>query len=158
VSEAKNRKQRLVWIVGIACALGGFATGAIAAGKKQQLVVPFSEAKWGPMDPANAAGPQVAVLWGDPKKGSSAVLLKLKKGPAPLHTHSADYQAALIQGSTKHWDKGQEEKDAVALTPGSFWFQPGKQPHGDSCLSDECVIFVSWAGKMDFKVAEQPKK
>jgi hypothetical protein len=43
----------------------------------------------------------------------------------------------------------QSAKFLPTLRPGSYWFQPGNQAHGDECLSDECLIFVSWQGKMD---------
>jgi hypothetical protein len=158
MSDRNARKHRTVWVVGIACALGGFATGAIAAAKKPSTIVSAQDAKWVPMDPNMPAGPQIAVLSGDPKKGKSEILLKLKKGSAPLHVHSADYRAVLVQGSTKHWDEGQTEAEAKALNPGSYWAQPGKAVHGDACLTDECIIYVTWAGKLDFKLAEEPKK
>ena len=153
MSEVRGRKSA-IWIVGIVCAVAGFATGAIAGGKKASTIVPIAEAKFQAMDPAQPAGPSVAALNGDPMKSKSMVLLKLKKGSAPLHTHTADYHAVLISGQTKHWDKGQDEKSAKALGPGSYWFQPGKAPHGDACLTDECVIFVSFSGKMDMKLAD----
>jgi hypothetical protein len=38
---------------------------------------------------------------------------------------------------------------AGALKPGSYWYQPGGALHGDACLSDECVIFLSWEGPRD---------
>ncbi|HKE15755.1 MAG TPA: cupin domain-containing protein [Kofleriaceae bacterium] len=156
MSEVRGRK-RTIWIVGVVCAVAGLATGAMAGGQKASVIVPIADAKFMPMDPAMPAGPAVAALDGDPTKGKSSVLLKLKKGSAPLHIHSADYHAVLVSGQTKHWDKGQDEKSAKTLGPGSYWFQPGKQPHGDACLTDECIIYVTWAGKMDMKLADAPK-
>jgi hypothetical protein len=44
------------------------------------------------------------------------------------------------------------------LGPGSYWFQPGKGVHGDACLTDECIIYISWGGKMDFKPAPAAAK
>lgn len=152
------KKGNLLWIAAVTCIAGGLTTAAFAGGSKQSTIVSYQDAKFAPFDPSNPAGPQVAVLSGNPAKGASVVLLKLKKGAAPLHTHSSEYQATLIQGTTKHWDKGQESKDAKPLSPGSYWKQPGKQVHGDECLTDECLIVVVWAGKMDFKVADAPKK
>jgi quercetin dioxygenase-like cupin family protein len=149
--------KRALWTAIIAVAVGGLSTAAFAGGKKG-IIAPIQDAKFAPADPANPNGPHVAVLTGDPAKGKSTVLLKLKKGSAPLHVHSSDYHATLIQGTTKHWEEGQEEKDAKTLGPGSYWFQPGKAVHGDACLTDECIIFISWAGKMDFKPAPAPKK
>lgn len=157
MSDVRGRKQRAIWIVGVVCAVAGFATGAIAGGKKASTIVPIAEAKFQPMDPATPAGPAVAALNGDPMKGKSSILLKLKKGASPLHIHTADYHAVLISGQHKHWDKGQDEKSAKTLGPGSYWFQPGKQAHGDACLTDECLLFVTFSGKVDMKLADAAK-
>ena len=156
MSAAKARK-RAIWIVGVVCAVAAFATIATAGGKKASTMAPIAEARFQPMDPAQPAGPAVAALEGDPSKGKSSILLKLKKGAAPLHTHTADYHAVLISGQHKHRDKGQDEKSAKALGPGSYWFQPGKQPHGDACLTDECILYVTFSGKMDMKLDDAPR-
>lgn len=145
-------------IVGTVCALAGFAAGAFAVNKKQMIVTPFQDAKFVPVDPARPDGPQIAVLSGDPDKGASAMLLKLKKGQGRLHTHTSDYHLVVLQGTTKHWAGGEEEADAKSLGPGSYWFQPGNQVHGDTCLTDECLMFVKWEGKRDGKLAEASKK
>jgi hypothetical protein len=82
----------------------------------------------------------------------------MKKYGGSLHYHTSDYHLVLIQGTMKHWGGGTREPDAKPLGPGSYWFQPGKQPHGDSCLSDECLMYLHWAGKRDGIAAEQPKQ
>jgi quercetin dioxygenase-like cupin family protein len=86
------------------------------------------------------------------------MLLKLKKLGGRLHIHTSDYHLTLLQGTMKHWAEGEQEADAKPLGPGSYWFQPGNQAHGDSCLTDECLMFVKWEGKRDAKLAEAPKK
>src|SRR5262252_7619469 len=68
--------------------------------------------------------------------------LKLPAGAKPgLHSHTADYHAVLISGAHKHWQPG-EEKKAKVLAPGSYWYQPGKQAHGDECTGSEpCIVY-----------------
>ena len=54
----------------------------------------------------------------------------------------------------RHWLEGQVVEQGPVLGPGSYWFQPGMKAHGNSCLSDVCVMFIQWSGKRDaFPVA-----
>jgi quercetin dioxygenase-like cupin family protein len=157
LGKLKQRYGKLL-IAGTVCGLAVFAAGVHADDKKQMVVTPFQDAKFVPLDPARPDGPQIAVLWGDPANGPSAMLLKLKKLGGRLHIHTSDYHLTLLQGTMKHWAEGEQEADAKPLGPGSYWFQPGNQAHGDSCLTDECLMFVKWEGKRDAKLAEAPKK
>ena len=75
----------------------------------------------------------------------------------PMHTHTADYHLVVIEGTMKHWAAGETEATAKPLGPGSYWFQPGGQPHADACISDKCVMHVVWSGRRDGKLAESPK-
>jgi hypothetical protein len=129
--------------------LGGVT---VAKGTKPEYVlVPAGSSKFSPVDPKNPGGIQMAVLSGDPKTGPAAFLLKLPKGPAPIHWHSSDYYAWVVDGKTKHWLPG-KEADAKEGGTGTFWFQPGGAtgPHGDECLSDSCTIYIMMPGKFDF--------
>ncbi len=142
-------------VVGLAaaCLLAGFALGAAAT--SPMVVTPFENAKFVPMDPQRPNGAQVAVLWGDPTTGPSAALLKYPKSDSGrMHIHTADYHLVVLQGKAKHWAKGEQEASAPTLGPGSYWFQPGSQPHADTCLSDECLMFIKWAGREDAMAAE----
>jgi quercetin dioxygenase-like cupin family protein len=150
MSRFGNRVR--VVAVGMACGAAGLAAGVYAGAAGPMVVVPASEARFAPVDPARPDAAQMAVLWGDPQTGPSAVLLKFKKSNGPLHVHSSDYHLVVLQGTMKHWAEGQEAA-ARALEPGSFWFQPGNQAHGDACLSDECLMYVQWAGKRDGRLA-----
>ena len=148
------KKINRTWVVVAVLAF----SGAVYAGKaaaKSMVVLPYSEAKWFPIDPKNPEGPQLAVASGDPQKGPSAVYLKLKKGSAGIHSHTADYHAVLVSGTARHWD-GEDGSQAKELNAGSYWFQPGKKDHGDECVSDECVIFLQLASKFDFIPARAP--
>lgn len=120
------------------------------------VVTSFEEAAFTPVNPDLPNGPQLSVLWGDPSTGPSAMLMKLTQGSIPLHTHSADYHLVVLQGRMKHWGEKQTEADAKELGPGSYWFQPGDQIHGDSCLTEECLAHIVWSGKRDAKLAPKP--
>lgn len=120
----------------------------------QMVVVPFDEAKFVPVSTRLPDGPRLAVLWGNPDTGPSAVLLEMKRGPVPLHIHTADYHLVVIEGIMKHWIEGQTEAAAPSLGPGSYWFQPGGQAHGDACLTDKCVSQIVWSGARDGRLAD----
>jgi metallo-beta-lactamase class B len=134
--------------------LVGLAAAAQAQNANPMVIVPPAEARYVPIDPTRPDGAAVAVLRGNPDTGPSAMLLKVKKGPGRLHVHTSDYHLVVVAGMVKHWDANTREADAPALPPGTFWFQPGNEPHADSCLSDECVMYVQWEGRRDGRLAE----
>ena len=141
-------------------ALGGVTVAKTA--KPEYNLIPSGGAKFSPLDPKQPDGFKMAVLSGDPKTGPVAFLLKLPKGPAPIHFHSSDYYAWTVEGNTKHWLPG-KEAEAKSNPAGTFWFQPGGAtgPHGDECLSDGgCTAFVVMPGKFDFTPVpdKAPKK
>lgn len=108
---------------------------------------------WNPLDPSKPDGNKVAVVHGNPQEGPAALFLKVPaKGSPGIHTHTAGYHAVVVSGSPKHWLAGEKEKGVKALAPGSYWYQPGGQAHGDSCGDDaECVVFIIIEGKFDMK-------
>jgi quercetin dioxygenase-like cupin family protein len=127
-------------------------------GSKVMVVTAFEDAKFIPIVPNESDSPEIAVLWGEPTTGPSAMFIRAKNGFAtPMHIHSSDYHLVVLQGSMKHWHADQTEADAKPLGPGSYWFQPGGHAHADSCLSDECLVHIVWAGKRDGRLAE-PRK
>ena len=131
------------------------ATGATDLGG-YKLVKP-ADLEWGPTNPSGP-GPEIAVVHGDPMAGGvSAFFLRVApKGEAGIHTHTSGYRAVLVSGAHKHWLPG--EKDVKALTPGSYWFQPAGQPHGDTCEGpDPCVLFIVLDGKFDMAPAPDAK-
>jgi quercetin dioxygenase-like cupin family protein len=147
-------KERYIKLLFAGMFVVTISTASVYAEEEKQMVVtPFQDAKFAPVDLAQPDGAQMAVLWGDPGKGPSAMLLKFKKGSNSLHLHSSDYHLVVIQGTMKHWKEGNQEADAESLSPGSYWFQPGNQAHAGSCLTDECIMFVKWEGKRDGRPA-----
>lgn len=113
------------------------------------VVVPFGEARFVPVRPELPNSPEIAVLSGDPTTGPSAMLMRLRSGPIPMHTHTNDYHLVVLQGTMKHWGPEETEATAEPLEPGSYWFQPGKQPHAELCLTDTCLLHIVWEGKQD---------
>lgn len=138
----------------VGCLVVGFAAGGLAANKGAMIVTPFSKAQFKPVDPQRPEGTQIAVLRGDPASGPSAMLMRQVRGTSAMHVHSSDYDLVLIKGQMKHWSPDDVERDASVLGPGSYWFQPGNEPHAGSCLSDECLMYVQWNGKRDGRVVE----
>jgi len=142
----------------------GSATGDAAKPEKApsppdtggyHLIAP-SEVKYAPLDP-KGPGPEIAVLHGDPQKGG-AFFLRFPAGAKPgLHTHTSDYHAVVVSGAPRHWLAGGEAK-AKPQAPGSYWFQPGNQAHGDECTGKEpCVMFVIMSGAFDMALTPKAK-
>ena len=141
-------------ILAFGCTALGFAAGIFAASAPSMIVTPAQDAVFKPLDPARPAAAQIAVLRGDPTSGPSAMLMKFGKGDGRLHIHSSDYDLVVLEGDMKHWQAGEAEASAKVLGPGSYWFQPGGQAHADSCLSEQCSMYVQWSGKRDTRLPE----
>ena len=142
----------------IALAAFGFAAVAgqtlIAQTRPAEYVLGANAVKFMPLDPKDPGGINVAVVSGQLQgKGPVTFFMRLPKGPAPLHTHSAGYYAVVVRGQAKHWPAGGEAK-AQVLNPGSHWYQPGKAPHGDECLANECLLLLQFESGFDFMPAK----
>jgi quercetin dioxygenase-like cupin family protein len=87
---------------------------------------------------------QLGSLWGDRAVGPAGTLLKVPGGfRAPIHAHTADYRAVVIEGRWAHWVPETGEGERIELAPGSYWTQRADQPHADACVSaTECVILL----------------
>ena len=114
-----NACHRNLWIIAALAGSAACASFDIAPVPKRMVVVPVQDAKFVPLDPTRPDGAQVAVLWGDPASGPSAMLLKTKKGSVPLHTHTADYHLLVLEGVMKHWGEDEVEPDAKPLVRGA---------------------------------------
>jgi quercetin dioxygenase-like cupin family protein len=115
----------------------------------------FESLKFSKKEPGN---PQIAPVRGNPEKEGSSIIMKMGRGAFPLHTHTSDYQLVVIKGTMKHWGANQTQSQAVNMTPGSYWYQPASEVHGDSCESDQCVWYITFKGPRDFALAEAAKK
>ena len=143
-------------MLGMAWFAAGCADGPVTAPQDPMVVVRREDAKFVPLDPANPEEAQVAVLWGDPAKGPSSMLMRMKKTDGGLHYHSSTYDLVVLEGQMKHLGEGEKAAEAPPLGPGSYWHQPGLQAHADSCLTDECLMFIKWEGKRDAMVGRPP--
>jgi len=90
-----------------------------------------------------AAGPQQAILFGDPAKpGLYVVRIRFPRGThSNPHYHSQDRHITVIQGT---WWMGVGEKldfrTAVPLVAGSYAFHPAGGVHWDGASADEDAI------------------
>jgi hypothetical protein len=150
--EENMKRTYSVAIVTSAIAVA-FAAGAWAGKDKPQIAVtPAGDIKWSPLDPkAGDKGPQMTVVFGDPKKGPVGVLVKFPPGAKPgPHTHSSDYWAVVVSGNEHDFSPGAEEGKAIG--PGGFWFQPAKMAHDNHCEDGaECVVFIYMPHAFDMK-------
>lgn len=127
---------------------------AWAAGPdKAMLVTPFESLKF---SPKKAGEPQIAAVRGQPETEASSIVMKMGRGAFPMHTHTANYQLVVIKGVMKHWGANGSQKTAAPMGPGSYWYQPAGQAHGDACESKECVWFITFDGVRDFALAKNP--
>lgn len=94
---------------------------------------------------------EIAVLWGNPTAGESAVMLKFPPNfPGGMHIHSNGYHGVVISGASKHWIAGETEAEARLQLPGDYWYQAGGQVHQDSFpTNEETILFLQFEGPMD---------
>jgi quercetin dioxygenase-like cupin family protein len=156
ISKPIARGRRTLMTPAMLFMMVGVALAALAASGERMILVPSNDAKFVPVDPSDPASTRIAVLRGDPATGPSAMLMQFGKGAGRLHIHSSDYQLVVLEGTMKHWVAGQAEADTPPLERGSYWYQPGNEAHADSCLSESCLMFISWAGKRDTRRVESP--
>ena len=138
--------KKLKTLVLASTVVAGAFVGGLAIGKGTAAdvkFVPAADAKWDDM-----GGLKLASVWGDYKKGPYGGLLKLPAGfKSPLHSHTGDYEAVMVSGTSSHWLMGEDGSKAKKLTPGSYWKMPGGLPHVSSCdAGTECVIYI-WQTK-----------
>jgi hypothetical protein len=134
----------------VLAAAGGLGYAAGVAKGKAAVISGLNDLAWEAYAPG--AAPSVAPLWGDrAKSGDYGILLRLPPGyVAGMHSHSADSEAVLIQGTWVHTVDGDPSSNRD-LTPGAYVFQPGKQNHDDACKGKvDCIVFVHQRGKGDF--------
>jgi quercetin dioxygenase-like cupin family protein len=130
---------------------GGAFVAGVAVGKtppKAPTFVSYEEMKWDDL-----GGPKMANASGDYKKGPYAGLFKIPAGfTSPMHTHTGEYEAIQVIGTSSHWVEGEDGKAAKKMTPGSYWKIPSKLPHVSSCAAGtDCVILLMQKTKFDYK-------
>lgn len=111
----------------------------------------LDDLQFGPVMPGLDA--EMALLWGNPAAGPFAMMLRFPPGyEAPMHTHSSDYHAVIVDGGARHWIEGEDRDAAPIHGPGTYWFQPAGQVHGDANPTDAPVtVFLYFPGPIDFR-------
>ncbi len=153
-----SKKVLKLSVVMSSLVLGGFFAG-VAVGKtsKAPTFTAKEELQW-----VDLGGPKLAGLSGNPQKGPYIGLLQLPGGSAgftsPWHSHSGDYEAVQITGTSTHWVKGEDGTKAKKMTPGSYWTMPGKVDHISQCEKGaECLVLVMQKKKFDFLPGKEDK-
>jgi quercetin dioxygenase-like cupin family protein len=100
-------------------------------------------------NPAQAGGPETAVLAGDPKKpGLYTIRVKFPANSrVQPHWHPEDRMSVVVSG-TLHFGYGEtfDETKLKELPPGSFFTEPSRQPHFVWAKSGEVVVQTSGIG------------
>ena len=135
-------------VVGVVIA-GAADKQAPAARKASPAATAWSadDVKWEPVPGVDDR--QVAMLWGDMKKGPYGALIKL--GPNqdhPLHTHSSALKMVVLSGEFRFTPEGGEMK---SLGPGSYLMVPGKLRHTSGTGPDGATVFQESVGPWDMK-------
>jgi quercetin dioxygenase-like cupin family protein len=139
---------------GIGIAAQNASPSTSSTSSKTPIVVPYGGASFKSLNPSVPNSTEIAVLRGDPDKGPSTMLMKMRKMAGRMHVHTADYELVVIEGTMTHWKRGEDGATAKPLGVGSYWFQPGGEPHADSCVTDTCVMYITWSGPRDARLAE----
>lgn len=144
-------------VLALALALGGVFLVGVAVGKdaKQAKFITREEVKW-----SDVQGLRMAVLSGDIEKGPYTALLQLKAGAEPpWHSHSGDYEAVELAGTTRHWMRGEDGAKAKKMTPGSYWAMPGGVDHVTVCDKGvDCVLVIWQRTRFDAVPAKEPAR
>ena len=110
--------------------------------KKESIAVPADTLKW--EKPYGDQGPEVAIVGN--KKGPCAIYFKMAAGmDSGWHTHDGWYIGTVIKGTAT--SQGQGDAAPVTLPVGSFFSEPAKKNHKNTCSADgECIV-LNWAEK-----------
>lgn len=135
-----TRRARVIAVVG--CALLGVGVGISAATVGKNIVIPFEEVQFPPLKPLGESTASAFPVWRHPDSGGGSALIKFTKGATDKHLHTFDYQLVVVKGTVTHWAEKIPEAGTTKLGPGSYWFQPRNELHQDTCLEDECIMFM----------------
>ena len=110
-----------------------------------------------PFTPQAEGSPvHLAVLWGNPETGPTAVMIKFPEGyKEPWHYHSSTYHAVLVKGEfSSRSPEGGPDSERV-LGPGSYIVQPGGVTHAEiNAGAGESLAMVYFEGPTDFVPVE----
>jgi quercetin dioxygenase-like cupin family protein len=138
----------------IVFAVLGLSAFLAAADEMGHGVMKPDQLKWGPLDPKQPDGIQIAVLAGDPgKPGPFAMRAKFPAGfLAPSHIHSTDELVTVISGKAMvSWGVKTDIMAGDTLEPGTFFWLKGGEHHTFKAV-DETVIELHSTGPFDMKI------
>jgi len=112
-------------------------------------IVMYDDLEWVPMMEGSPA--EITILWGDPAVGPVGLLIRIPPGfEAPMHWHTSNYHAVVVQGTHQHWIDGEDRAAAADLGPGSYFRQVNKEVHADANVgADQVIAFVYFDGPVD---------
>jgi hypothetical protein len=145
--------RKLVIAVGILVSVGAVAAAAKAL---PHPAMKQDDLKWG--QPFGPEGPSIALVEGTFGNGRPAsFFVKFTSGGAsPWHFHNHDYEGVTLKGTFTEQQKG----EAVVELPAGTWFsQPAKQVHQNTCLKgDDCLVFVHFDKGADSIITDEEGK
>ena len=119
--------------------------------KTSSVSTPVTDLEYGPTGLSDGVHGelQAAAAYGDLARGPHGTFIKMPAGyVSPTHIHTEDYWAVVVSGVMVN--RTPDSSD-VPLPVGSYFFQQGGEPHVTKCISpNECIFFISQAGKFDF--------
>lgn len=117
----------------------------------------LDELVWRPVDPETDAGPQMAVLWGDPTQGPFGALLRVPLGfESPMHIHTLDERVVQLRGRSVHWTNDQSGVDAPMMEPKDYMLMPGGVAHvSANTHAVESLELIAMDGPFDFTFYSQ---
>ena len=112
-------------------------------------------------NPANPAGMQTAVLYGNPtQSGLFVVRVKIPAGlKVPPHWHPDFPRTAVVLSGTLYFGLGDrwDETKMEARPAGTFFTEAPKQPHFVWAKDGEVIIQITAMGPTGSVMIEQPK-
>lgn len=105
-------------------------------------VVPYSDIKWGHLNPARGdKSPSAGQLWGNrTTSDASGFLVQFMDGfSSPPHIHNVTYRGVVIRGLVHNDDPKAEN---MWLPAGSFWTQPAGESHITAARGEQNIAYI----------------
>ena len=141
-------KKSIAAAIAMTLSLSAFAPHTFAADAKKggnAILLPASDMKWS--DVPGFPGLQLAVLDGNPAKGTHHSMIKFEGGfAAPLHHHSSNHSGTVVAGTLVLTVDGKEHR----LPAGSYFSFKDKKKHMTRCEAGAaCILSLDVRGKWD---------
>ena len=147
----------------LSCAAALALSASLAQAQQDAPAVTYAPADIKFMaNPANPAGAQTAVLFGNPtQSGLFVTRVKIPAGfKVPPHWHPDSPRTAVVLSGTLYFGRGDtwDESKLEARPAGTFFTEAPKQPHFVWAKDGEVIIQITAMGPTGTVVIEQPKK